>query len=396
LIIRGNGKMDDYVYEFELDANLIPTPAADSAPWISFRNDIKNVIIEQGVKNIGDNAFCDCCNLTSIVIPPSVTSIGDSAFYDCNNLISVVIPPSVTGIDDNAFSRCCSLTSVVIPDSVTRIGEFAFSGCYHLTSVVIPASVTGIGYGVFYECSGLEIISVAEDNPEYTSVDNVLFSKDMTRLIVCSEQKCGDYVIPASVTRIADSAFSGCRRLRFISIPASVTSIGSEVFCECEDLEIICVAEDSPAYISVDSVLFNKDMTRLIAYPESKRGNYVIPASVTCIDDCAFLRCIYLTSVIIPESVWYIGDYAFACCIDLTSVVIPASVTDIGDGAFLNCDSMYWVTCMNTKPPKINSDVFGYCDMFDCLRTLRVPGSAIRAYRRAKGWKTFENIHPIQ
>ena len=85
--------------------------------------------IPDGVTTIGEWAFLECRNLTSVTIPAGVTTIGVKAFMDCRNLTSVTIPPSVTTIGKGAFSGCKSLTSVTIPSSVTTIGEEAFTGC---------------------------------------------------------------------------------------------------------------------------------------------------------------------------------------------------------------------------------------------------------------------------
>ena len=104
------------------------------APWYSQGNEIKKVVIEKGVTNIGNKAFSDCLCLTSITIPNSVTSIGENAFFGCLGLTSITIPNSVTSIGDKAFGFCFGLTSVTIPNSVTSIGYDAFSGCSGLTS----------------------------------------------------------------------------------------------------------------------------------------------------------------------------------------------------------------------------------------------------------------------
>ena len=156
------------------------------------------VIIPEFIEHKGEN------------IP--VTTIGDRAFNNCINLTSIAIPNSVTTIGNGAFFGCSSLTSVVIPNSVTTIGSSAFCGCNNLTSVVIPNSVTTIGDHAFYYCSSL------------TSV-----------------------VIPNSVTTIGNGAFSGCRSLTSVVIPSSVTTIGDSAFSGCNNLTIYCEATSQPS-----------------------------------------------------------------------------------------------------------------------------------------------------
>ena len=112
------------------------------------------------VTSIGNEAFNQCYELTSVTIPNSVTTIGKYAFSRCDGLLYFTIPNSVTSIGESAFFCCYGLTSITIPNSVTSIGNGAFDGCYHLTSVTIPNSVTSIGDFAFSGCSGLTSITI--------------------------------------------------------------------------------------------------------------------------------------------------------------------------------------------------------------------------------------------
>lgn len=92
-----------------------------------------------------------------------VTSIGQFAFSDCPNLSSVKIPNSVTSIGDFAFFQC-GLTSVEMGNSVTSIGKYAFFACSSLANIVIPSLVTKIGMAAFAGCDSLDHIFVAVGN----------------------------------------------------------------------------------------------------------------------------------------------------------------------------------------------------------------------------------------
>ena len=127
LTIDGTGEMYDYYF-------------SGYALWHNDINNIKKVVIKQGVTSIGDGAFYECNNLTSITIPSSVTSIGIYAFRECSSLTSITIPSGVTSIEEGVFSGCSSLTSITIPSGVTRIENYAFHECSSLADVYYEGS----------------------------------------------------------------------------------------------------------------------------------------------------------------------------------------------------------------------------------------------------------------
>ena len=292
--IGWKGKLECLSPSFVYEDNILFNK--DKSRIISFRNQkLTLYVIPNSVTSIGDSAFYDSRSLSNIVIPNSVTSIGDSAFEGCNSLGSLVIPNSVINIGKGAFKWCKSLAEVVIPNSVTNIGEFAFCGCSSLAEVVIPNSVTNIGKGTFANCSYL-----------------------------------ADVVIPDGVTSIGNNAFMSCSSLEYISLPKSVICLNGNPFFNWNG-KLECL---SPNFIYEDNILFNKDKSRIISFRNQKLTSYVIPDSVTRIEDRAFSRCKSLVEVVIQNSVTSIGDRAFCGCKSLAKVVIPNSVTSIGDSAF--------------------------------------------------------------
>ncbi len=368
----------DYKYDVLSDGTVEITDYTGSATDLT----IPATIDGKKVTSIGNYAFEDCSSLTSIKIPDGVTSIGHGAFVGCSSLTSITIPDSMTSIGESAFSWCESLVSVIIPNGITSIEEDTFYECSSLTLINIPASVTSIEDGAFSGCSSLTSITVDENNLNYSSKDGVLFNKNMTEIILYPVSKEGKYIIPDSVTSIGEGAFWNCSGLTSITIPDSVTSIGEIAFCWSVNLTSITVDENNPNYSSKDGVLFNKDLTEIIAYPIGKEGEYIIPDSVTSVEENAFWDCDNLTSIEIPNSVITIGDNAFGNCDSLTSITIPDSVTSIGYEAFRECESLASITIPDSVT-SIGEDAFGICS--DDLIIYGYKGSTAEQYAKDNG-----------
>ena len=341
--------------------------------------------VKNGTTVIADQAFYGCRSLTSITIPDGVTSIGDWAFRDCSSLASITIPDSVTSIGDWAFKNTAYYNSssnwegnvlyinnalieakstvsgaYSVKNGTTVIADQAFYGCRNLTSITIPNSVTSIGDWAFEDCSSLTSVAIPDS---VTSIGSAAFSG-------CSSLT--SVTIPDSVTSIGWSAFSGCSSLTSITIPDSVTSIDNHAFDGCSKLNQINVDTANTVYSSENGVLFDKDKTELIRYPEGKADtSYFIPNSVTSIGYRAFLNCSSLTSVTIPDSVTSIGSAAFDGCSSLTSVTIPDSVTSIGSAAFDGCSSLTSVTIPDGVT-SIGDSAFAYCSS---LTSVAIPNS---------------------
>ena len=323
----------NYTYYLDDNNNAVVSYYSDKS--VSTALDIPDTLGGYSVIAIGNNAFASCTNLPAVTIPNGVRNIGRNAFGLCSSLTTVTIPNTVTNIGEYAFTLCSSLTNTPLPEGVAAIGRCAFARCLSLSSVHIPASVAFIDEWAFVSCYALTSITVAGNNQHYASSDGVLFNKGLTTLVMCPSGYPGAYAIPDSVNTIADSAFTSCTSLTSVAIHNGVTSIGASVFEHCDSLTSIGVAGGNPNYSSKDGVLFNKNRTTLIQYPNGLHGAYAIPAGVTAIGDDAFRLSIFLTAVTIPASVTAIGEGAFSECPLLTSVLFKGNVpTDVGNDVF--------------------------------------------------------------
>ncbi len=221
LTLDGSGDMTDYFAEVSCIDNFDVM-----APWYAngCLDYVKTVNISDGITSIGDGAFWNCTNLTSITIPDSVTEIGKGAFYCCVSLSSITIPDNIESIRENTFSYCKSLTSIAIPNSVKSIGVNAFYGCSGLTSITIPNNVKRIGAYAFESCSSLVSITISNS---VKSIGDYAFESCLSLTSI---------TIPNSVTKIGRNAFYDCSNLTSIVIPKSVTKIGEGAFYGCQKL----------------------------------------------------------------------------------------------------------------------------------------------------------------
>ena len=344
---------------------------------------IPSTVNGKKVTSIGEKAFYFCESLTKVTIPNSVTSIGEDAFFYCRSLASVTIPNSVISIGDSAFYGCASITSITIPNSVASMDECAFYGCTGLKSITIPNSVTSIASTAFMDCSSLANITVGSKNKNYSSEDGVLFNKDKTELCIYpAGNSKKEYKIPSSVTSIGNDSFSDCKNLKNITISNSVAIIGAYAFSDCSSLTKVTIPDSTVRiganafigctsltnitvdsknkdYLSENGVLFNKEKTKLVAYPiANSRKEYIIPSSVIGIFDFSFKRCENLEKVTLYSNVTAIGFSAFSECPKIKDVYYTGSMEDWNKISFGNCnDSLINATIhYNYTPDELTVD----------------------------------------
>lgn len=123
--------------------------------------DLRTVIIPEGVTAIKDSVFYDCSSLIYVGLPSTLTEIGESVFANCISLESLVLPNKVSEIPNRCFNGCISLNSVTMGSNVTKIGDYAFASCNAIYGMTISNTITHIGNFAFYECADLTVVEFA-------------------------------------------------------------------------------------------------------------------------------------------------------------------------------------------------------------------------------------------
>ena len=147
------------------------------------------------------------------------------------------IPETVTRIESNAFEGCAELKEIILPEQVSFIGRYAFLHC-GMMKLYIPASVTEIQEEAIRSCNFLKEIHVSEQNPNFASIDGVLYDKSVRTLIHCPETRT-ELIIPETVTEIPYNAFENCDDLKSVAIPDGAKII-DYTFTDCYQLNQVC------------------------------------------------------------------------------------------------------------------------------------------------------------
>ena len=382
LRIYGTGPMEDY--------GIYVDRVQTKAPWYVHASSIKTVHIEEGITTIGAWAFGVSpygkeeayANLNSVDIADTVTIIKNCAFSNCGGLKSVVLPDSVEEIGMQAFMSasvsevqwgvgpinigedafaCTAFERLEFPSRV-HIGRRAFSSCEKLKHVIISDECE-VFWQAFGYCKVLERISFGK---------NCILHGDLFRNCpLLSEITIGEGSTGASDPHdSADfGAFQGCVSLKTIQLPNSwefATGSYREQFYGCTQLTDIQFRPDNSKYQTIDKVVYSKDGSTLIYYPEGLiNPEYEILSGTQTIGYHAFHNQQYLNYVEIPDTVTRIKGYAFAWS-KLKSIIIPDEVAEIESGGFYCCEDLMQVVLSRnvTKlemPGKSTMGVFVPC-----------------------------------
>ncbi len=259
----------------------------------------------------------------------------------------------------------CTLSIHVVP----VIGEYTSCECPFNVSFTVHDLEQNSFYLDCWWYDGLVELEdgetlVLEDLYEDVNIDGADYSlrKTMHQAMLTKNECVGEVSIPSEVTyegqtypvtSIDRYAFNENTALTKVTFPKTVKNMDFDKesgftrnpFSNCKALESIEVDEENPVLCAIDGVLFNKDRTRLHAYPiAATRTSYTVPESVTWIENSAFSQNQHLVNVSLPDDVTVLGSFAFSGCTNLEEVKLPSSLSALYLCIFYNCSHLKSVT----------------------------------------------------
>lgn len=329
--------------------------------------------------------------IPSTIDGQDVVAIANSTFEN-SDIKSVIIPDTVKEIHNGAFRGCSNLESVTLGNSIESMEEDCFDSCIKLKSITLPSTLKIFDETFFDNCPMLLEINIDEDNPNYTSVDGIVFSKDMSTLICYPEgRKNETYTIPDEVTNIGIYAIENNNNLKEIIVSSNVNSIEESVFINCDNLEkvvidsnvsniekglldgsdkavIYCEKESYAMHYAIDNRLVynigNGNIEYSYEYNEEHNGlnitsyfgkseefsipNTINDFEVVGISERAFTGNNYIKSVVVPEGIKNIELDAFKDCSNLQSVTLPSTLQFLSQGVFMNDSSLESIKIPNS------------------------------------------------
>jgi len=363
LTLSGSGASTDWKYSAVSFSNdkTNHTFIDPVNPIYEIREAVKSIVVEEGVTTIGQLTFTGCSNLKSVSLPASLTAINKYAFSGCSQLEEIIIPENVNEIGESAFYYCERLKKITLPQKMNCIDEAAFAYCKVLETIELPQGLEKIENNCFEDCISLTSISIPEGVKEIKSrafedcenLISVTFPSTLEAIGYSTFEGCVKLENPVfgdNLKYIDSDAFNNCIKIDKVTLPATVKRVDSSAFFECINLKEIIVDENNENLCSDGGVLYTKNKTRLIKYPECKEDeSFIIPDSVVTVENSAISNQKYLTYVKTGKYTSTIEEYAFISSAKLEEIHLLSNVTTLGRNATEECTALKKATIENPE-----------------------------------------------
>ena len=347
----------------------------------------KEIVVPEGVTEIGENAFKDANkSLESVVLPSTLVKIGEYAFTYCEHLKAVKIPESVKEIGEKAFENCKSLEECNIPEGITEIKDRTFDSTA-LKHITLPNSIKKIGVCAFSSAPLEELVlpegieEIGQGAFSHTKIKEVAFPKSLKKILNAFEY-CENLERVEITKTIAENttkegkciednftnsfSFEGCSSLKEVILCEGLESVPDHAFYRCAIKEIKLpstlkkIGYDAFSINQIESITFPQGIEEVAGFNYNPLKEVVIPEGVKIVGYSAFKSCENLKSIQLPSTLEEIGDYAFEKCENLASISLGENITVIGDRAFNGCTSLKEIKLPKTLK-SLNTRAFMDC-----------------------------------
>lgn len=361
LILSGTGETYDNIWWGDSDGNELN------------KDNIKHIIVEEGITSLEELIFYGFRKLEDIQLPTSLKSIGYGAFKECDSLKELTIPEGVTNIGNGIINSCTSMKKISLPSTLNTIPRLIMesTGDMQLDEIVLNKGIETIGNSAFWNLKNIKNITIPDS---VTTIEDNAFNNCVALI---------DLVLPDSIVEIGGCAFSNCASLDKVTLPKNLASLGCDAFEYC-NAEIIFPSSlnriPELGNNAVKKVTISEGVETIGYRAFGSCGNLTeitLPSTIKNIESEAF-EGTGITSFNYPQNIKYIPNSVFANT-SLEEFSVPESVTEINDNAFGNCTKLTKISIPKSVT-YIGSDVFKYC------RNLTVYGykdSAIESYAKA-------------
>lgn len=349
--------------------------------------EIKEIVVPEGVTEIGENAFKDANkSLESVVLPSTLVKIGENAFTYCEHLKAVKIPESVKEIGERAFENCKSLEECNIPEGITEINDRTFDSTA-LKHITLPNSIKKIGVCAFSSAPLEELVlpegieEIGQGAFSHTKIKAVAFPKSLKKILNAFEY-CENLERVEITKTIAENttkegkciednftnsfSFEGCSSLKEVILCEGLESVPDHAFYRCAIKEIKLpstlkkIGYDAFSINQIESITFPQGIEEVAGFNYNPLKEVVIPEGVKIVGYSAFKSCENLKSIQLPSTLEEIDSYAFEKCENLDSITLGENITVIGDRAFNGCTSLKEIKLPKTLK-SLNTRAFMDC-----------------------------------
>lgn len=378
-------------FTFTSEVTTIGTSAFESCAGLT------EVTIPASVKSFGSSAFKDCDKLSAVYMSnlaawcgidfgnaeSNPLNYGHRLFLYADEIKDLVVPDGLTEVKNFTFVGGSNFTSITIPTGVTTIGKYAFDGCSAATSVTVPSTLKAVNTSAFRGTDALNRVNIS-DLAAWCDIDfddiaaNPVASASRLYL---NDEEIKNLVIPDGVSTIKQYAFYNCKELTGVTVPTSLSSVGGKAFYGCSSLTRVDMSDLAAwcnmAFYSMESYTSNPLYYANHLYLNGEEvKDLVVPAGVETVKDGTFYNCTGLTSIRMNDKVSAVGYYTFAGCTNLTDVTIGHDVYIIMNSAFRDCENLKYLT-LGASVQNILTGTFYGCKKIERIVSMAVTPPSI-------------------